>query len=132
MFLKSEFLFSTELNFLKGDTSVYLKQITLFEKKRDFVKVIHIFFFFFSIIFFTCSYFLMPLTLSLVYSYIFLWKMESQKQLLRNCFRQHFFLRVSVLVFSFSLVVRIDLLVYYDFSKNTGWEVHFRFIFIRL
>ena len=62
MFLKSEFLFSTELNFLKGDTSDYLKQITLFEKKRDFVKVIHIFFFFFFhnifhlLLFFNASY----------------------------------------------------------------------------
>ena len=39
-FIQSEF-FLTELNFLKGDTNIYLKQIPLFEKK-DFVKIIHI------------------------------------------------------------------------------------------
>ena len=35
--------FLTELNFLKGDTKNYFKQITSFAKK-DFVKIIHIFF----------------------------------------------------------------------------------------
>ena len=43
--------FLTELNFLKGDTNIYFKQITFFEKKKDFIKIIHIFFlkiFFFS------------------------------------------------------------------------------------
>ena len=43
-FFKSEF-FLTELNFLKGDTNIYFKQITFFEKKKkDFVKIINIFF----------------------------------------------------------------------------------------
>ena len=42
-FFKSEF-FLTELNFLKGDTNIYFKQITFFEKKKDFAKIIHIFF----------------------------------------------------------------------------------------
>ena len=44
--------FSTELNFLKGDTNIYFEYITLFEKKKKFftekkiffVKIIHIFF----------------------------------------------------------------------------------------
>ena len=37
--------FLTELNFLKGDTNIYFKQITFFEKKKkDFVKIINIFF----------------------------------------------------------------------------------------
>ena len=44
--LKNEFfytvIFLTELN-LKGDTNIYFKQITFFEKKKDFVKIIHIF-----------------------------------------------------------------------------------------
>ena len=35
--------FLTELNFLKGDTNIYFKQITVFRKK-DFVEIIHIFF----------------------------------------------------------------------------------------
>ena len=39
-----ESIFLTELNFLKGDTNSYFKQITFFEKKKDFVKIIHIFF----------------------------------------------------------------------------------------
>ena len=35
--------FLTELNFWKGDTNIYLKQIPLSEKKKDFVKI-YIFF----------------------------------------------------------------------------------------
>ena len=46
--LKNEFFYTlfflTELNFLKGDTNIYFKQITFFEKKKDFVKIMHIFF----------------------------------------------------------------------------------------
>ena len=45
--LKNEFfyavIFLTELNFLKEDTNIYFKQITFFEKEKDFVKIIHIF-----------------------------------------------------------------------------------------
>ena len=37
-------IFLTELNFLKGDTNIYFKQITFFVKKDNFVKIIHIFF----------------------------------------------------------------------------------------
>ena len=41
----TEEIFLTELNFLKGDTNIYFKQITFFEKKKkDFAKIIHIFF----------------------------------------------------------------------------------------
>ena len=40
----TEEIFLTELNFLKGDTNIYFKQITFFEKKKDFVKIINIFF----------------------------------------------------------------------------------------
>ena len=46
IFLHSDF-FLTELNFLKGDTNIYFKQITFFKKKKkkkDFVKIINIFF----------------------------------------------------------------------------------------
>ena len=43
-----EWIFLTELNFLKGDTNIYFEYITLFEKKifteknKCFVKIIHI------------------------------------------------------------------------------------------
>ena len=40
----AERIFLTELNFLKGDTNIYFKQITFFEKKKDFGKIIHTFF----------------------------------------------------------------------------------------
>ena len=53
IFLQSEF-FLTELNFLKGDTNIYFKQIPLFEKKRFYKN--HIFFlkiFFFQLSFAT-------------------------------------------------------------------------------
>ena len=39
--------FLTESDFLIGDTNIYFKQTTFFEKK-DFVKIIHIFFFIFG------------------------------------------------------------------------------------
>ena len=44
----------TELNFLKGDTNNYFKQITFFEKKR-FSKI-HTYFFLKNIIFFQLSF----------------------------------------------------------------------------
>ena len=49
LFYKMNFLqsktFLTELDFLKGDTNIYFKKITFFEKKpRDFVKIMDIFF----------------------------------------------------------------------------------------
>ena len=50
IFLQSEF-FLTELKFLKRDTNIYLNQITFFKKKKDFVKIAHIFFL--KIIFFS-------------------------------------------------------------------------------
>ena len=37
-------IFLKELDFLKGDTNIYFKQITFFERTTDFVKTIHIFF----------------------------------------------------------------------------------------
>ena len=40
----TEEAFLTELNFFKGDTNIYFKQINFFEKKKDFLKIIHIFF----------------------------------------------------------------------------------------
>ena len=43
MIFFTEEVFLTELNFFKGDTNIYFKQITFFEKK-DFLKIIHIFF----------------------------------------------------------------------------------------
>ena len=50
----AEWIFSTELNFLKGDTNIYFKQITFFEKKR-FCKN-HTYFFLKNIIFFQLSF----------------------------------------------------------------------------
>ena len=47
----AEWIFSTELNFLKGDTNIYFKQIPLFEKKRILLKS-YIFFSWKYIIFF--------------------------------------------------------------------------------
>ena len=37
-------IFLKELDFLTGDTNIYSKQITFFERATDFVKTIHIFF----------------------------------------------------------------------------------------
>ena len=37
-------IFLIELNFLKGDTNIYFEQIIKKKKKKDFVKIIHIFF----------------------------------------------------------------------------------------
>ena len=37
-------IFLKELDFLTGDTNIYFKQITFFERATDFVKTIHIFF----------------------------------------------------------------------------------------
>ena len=42
-FFMEEF-FLTEFIVLKVDTNIYLKQITFFEKKKLFLKIIHIFF----------------------------------------------------------------------------------------
>ena len=42
IFLQRKF-FLTELIFLKGDTNIYFKQINFFEKKKDFLKIIHTF-----------------------------------------------------------------------------------------
>ena len=52
--LQNEF-FLTELNFLKGDTNIYFKQIPLFEKKKRFCKN-HTYFFLKNIIFFQLSF----------------------------------------------------------------------------
>ena len=49
-FFTQEF-FLTELNFLKGDTSIYFTQITFFEKKKRFFEN-HTYFFLKNIIFF--------------------------------------------------------------------------------
>ena len=50
----AERIFLTELNFLKGDTNIYFKQITFFEKKR--VCKNHTYFFLKNIYFFQLSF----------------------------------------------------------------------------
>ena len=43
-FFTQSFFFN-RINFLIGGTNIYFKQITSFEKtKKDFVKIVHIFF----------------------------------------------------------------------------------------
>ena len=36
----TEWIFLSELNFLRGDTNIYFEYITLFEKKRFLLKII--------------------------------------------------------------------------------------------
>ena len=47
----TEEAFLTELNFFKGDTNIYFKQISFFEKKKRFFEN-HTYFFLKNIIFF--------------------------------------------------------------------------------
>ena len=54
-----ESIFLTELNFLKGDTNSYFKQITFFEKKKRFCKN-HTYFFLKNIIFLQQPYIFKP------------------------------------------------------------------------
>ena len=63
--------FLTELSFLKGDTNIYFKQITLFEKKR-FCKN-HTYFFLENIFIFQLSF----ATFEQTYSYANLTKLNS-------------------------------------------------------
>ena len=45
IFLQSDFFFN-RIKFFEGDANIYFKQITFFEKKKkDFVKIMQIFFF---------------------------------------------------------------------------------------
>ena len=52
----TKWIFLTELNFLKGDTNIYFKQITFFEKKKKRFCKNHKYFFLKNIIFFQLSF----------------------------------------------------------------------------